>query len=212
MTLAVNPLDAHSLISAFGTAGVIAIIFAETGILLGIFFPGDSLLFTAGFFAAGHHSGIHLPLAALLPGTAIAAIAGAQVGYHLGRTAGPALFRRPDSRLFKQAYVERAREFFDRYGAGKALFLARFVPIVRTLMFPFAGVLREDARRFLFWNVVGGIIWTQLIVMLGFALGSSLKGTSIDTYILPIVFGIAVLSVVPVVIELRRSRTTPPAQ
>jgi len=205
--LAVNPLDAHSLISAFGTAGVIAIIFAETGILLGIFLPGDSLLFTAGFFAAGRHSGIHLPLAALLPGTAVAAIAGAQVGYHIGRTAGPALFRRPDSRLFKAAYVERAREFIDRYGTGKALFLARFVPIVRTLMFPFAGVLRVDQRRFVMWNVVGGLVWTQLVVMLGFALGSSLKGTSIDTYILPIVFGIAILSVIPVLLEIRRRST-----
>ena len=137
-----GPLDPESLIETVGLIGIFAIVFAESGLLIGFFLPGDSLLFTAGFLASAPSSvdeSLHLPLPALLVGCFIAAVAGDQVGYLFGRRVGPALFRRPDSRFFKQENVDKAQGFFDRYGA-KTIVLARFVPIVRTFAPIVAGV------------------------------------------------------------------------
>ncbi|MDQ6650142.1 MAG: VTT domain-containing protein [Actinomycetota bacterium] len=205
MNLAVNFLKADSVIQTFGLAGIFVILFAETGLLIGFFLPGDSLLFTAGLFAStGATAAVHLSLPVLLIGCPVAAILGAQVGYLIGRRAGPVLFDRTDNKPFKREYVDRAEHYFDRYGAGKAVVLARFVPIIRTFMNPMAGVLEMPARTFTLWNVVGGLVWTELVLVLGYTLGKSVKG--IDKYLLPIVAVIVVLSLLPVFREISKAR------
>jgi len=201
---AVNWLSAGSLISAFGTAGVIGIVFAETGLLLGVFLPGDSLLVTAGIAAGGGISGIKLPILPLLIGCAFAAVIGGLCGYVIGLKAGPLLFRKPDARIFRHEYVERAAEFLERFGWAKALVLARFVPIVRTFINPVAGVTGVPLPTFALWNLVGGVVWATGVVAIGYGLGSSVSG--LDRYLLPIIFIVIAASVVPVLREVRRSR------
>src|SRR3954451_17235352 len=186
------------LIETFGTLGLIGIIFAETGLLIGFFLPGDSLLVTAGLLASQGK----LNIAAILVGTALASIIGAQVGYFIGAKVGPSLFRRPDSKLFKQEYVDKSQAYFAKYG-GKTIVLARFVPIVRTFANVVAGVSRMDLRRFTVFNIIGGVVWTLGITMLGYGLGQI---DGIDKYILVIIFVIVVISATPVAIEFLRSR------
>jgi len=199
-----NLLDAGYLVRTAGTIGVIAIVFAETGLLAGFFFPGDSLLFTAGLFCApGRHHGAHLNLAIILPGVIVAAIAGAQVGYLIGRRIGPPLFRRPDSRLFKHEYVERPQPYFDRQGA-KTVLLARFIPIVRPFANPMAGVAAMDVRTFTIFNIIGGLAWAGGVTLAGYELGDHI--TNVDRYLLPIIGAIVVASFVPVAVELARAR------
>ena len=178
-------MSPRHLIETFGTIGVLAIIFAESGLLIGFFLPGDSLLFTAGLFSAPG-AAVHLNLAAVTVGCFFAAVAGAQTGYEIGRRAGPRLFNRPDSRLFRRAHVERAEAFFERNGA-KTILLCRFVPVVRTFATVIAGVAKMDA-------------WT----LLGYALGKSIH--NVDRYLLPIIGVIVVVSFVPVGLELLRAR------
>ena len=198
-------MDPRHLIETFGTLGVIAIVFAETGLLIGFFLPGDSLLFTAGLLAAStNKSSVHLNIVALLLGCAAAAIAGAETGYFIGRKAGPALFRKDDSRIFKREYVDKAEGHLARYGHGKAIVLARFIPIVRTFLNPVAGVLEVDSRTFTIWNVVGGVLWAPGVVLLGYILGSSVS--NVDRYILPAVVVIVGLSLIPVALEVRKHR------
>jgi membrane-associated protein len=208
-TLAFNPLDARSYLAAFGLLGVWGILFAETGLLLGFFLPGDSLLFLAGVAAshAGAALGVRLPLGWLLAGAPICAIAGAQLGHHLGARYGRRLFERPDSRFFKREYVEKAEQYFQRYGPAKAVVLARFIPIVRTFLNPVAGVLGMPARQFFVWNVVGGTLWTVGIIGIGTVLGDRLSATfPIDRYILPAVAVIVLLSLTPIAVEILRDR------
>lgn len=203
-SLAVNVLDAKDLIASWGTVGLVLIIFAETGLLFGFFFPGDTVLFLAGAFAASSKAGDpHISLGPLLVGVAIAAIAGAQVGYLIGRKAGPVLFDRPRSRFFNPKNVDRAHEVLHRYGEWKAIFLARFIPVVRTFMNPVCGVAEVPVRIFTIWNVIGGLVWTIGVTMLGYALGSKI---SIDKYIIPITLVIVVLSVIPILLEARKNR------
>jgi len=203
--VAVNWLDAHSLIAAFGVAGVISIIFAETGLLIGVFLPGDSLLVTAGIAAAGGlGESLDLPLLPLLVGCPIAAIAGAQLGYWIGVRTGPYLFRKPDARVFRREYVERAGHVLQRYGPGRAVFIARFIPVIRTFLNPVAGVLAMPPRTFVVWNVIGGIVWTVGILLLGYGLGSTVS--HIDRYLLPAIAVIVLLSVIPILREVRRRR------
>ena len=198
-------MDPRHLIETFGTLGVIAIIFAETGLLIGFFLPGDSLLFTAGLLASStNESSVHLNIVVLLIGCAAAAIVGAETGYFIGRKAGPPLLRKPDSRIFKREYVDKAEGHLARYGHGKAIVLARFIPIVRTFLNPVAGVLEVDVRTFTIWNVVGGLLWAPVIVLLGYVLGSSVSG--VDKYILPAVAVIIVVSLIPVGLEVRKHR------
>ncbi|WP_445548418.1 MULTISPECIES: DedA family protein [unclassified Frankia] len=201
--LALNILDPASLASTFGLAGLTVIVFAETGLLLGFFLPGDSLLFLAGAYSTTRTTAgqPHFHIGSVLAGVAVAALVGAQTGYLLGRRAGPVLFNRPDSRLFKQENVERTQEFLDRYGYGKAIILARFVPVIRTFMNPVAGVVGVPARAFTLFNVAGGLIWSLGVTLLGYTLGRSI---SIDRYIIPITLLIVVVSAVPVVREYRR--------
>ena len=207
----VNLFDAQSIISDLGLIGVLAIIFAETGLLVGLAFPGDSLLFLAGVAASGSGAAIlgnaQLPAAALFIGAPIAAITGAQVGHWFGSKYGRKLFDRPDGRVFNHQKVVATEKWLRKYGPGKAIVLARFVPFVRTLINPMCGVIGMSAKKFFLWNVVGAIIWTQLVIGLGFVLGEKLKG-SVDAYILPIVGLIVVISLLPVIAELFREWQT----
>ncbi len=206
--IALNLLDPKSIIATAGLIGVLAIIFAETGLLIGFFLPGDSLLFVAGIAASGTATavvGTQLSLPALLIGAPLCAIAGAQLGHWLGAKVGPHLFNKPESRFFKREYVERAEHYFEKFGPAKAVVLARFIPVVRTFLNPVAGVLEMPARRFFLWNVIGGLVWTEAIILLGYSLGDSLAG-SIDKYLLPAVALIILISFVPVLIEVARAR------
>lgn len=192
-------LDPRELLIAFGTIGLFAIVFAESGLFFGFFLPGDSLLFTAGLFAA--QGTLSLPV--ILVGCFVAAVAGDQVGYQFGKRVGPALFRRPDSRFFRQEYVHRAEHFFRKYGA-KTIVLARFVPIVRTFAPILAGVGTMPYRTFVTYNVVGGLLWAVGVTLLGYLLGELIP--DIDTYLLPIVALIVFLSLIPIGLEWWRSR------
>jgi membrane-associated protein len=211
--LAVNFLSATSMIQAFGTIGILAIIFAETGLLIGFFMPGDSLLFTAGVLTVpALAKGYHLSLAVLLIGTPIAAVLGAQLGHYIGAKAGPRLFSQSGSRFLRQEYLHRAEHHFQRYGEGKAVVIARFIPIIRTFLNPVAGALGMPARRFLLWNVIGGLFWTEAVLLVGHFLGQQLGvAFNIDKYILPIVLVIIVLSLIPVALEIWKVRKAGPA-
>jgi len=205
---AVNPLDPTSLIETFGTIGILAIIFAETGLLIGFFFPGDSLLFLAGVAASGsaaEAAGVQLPLGVLLIGAPICAIAGAQLGHFLGARYGPRMFNKPDSRFFRKEYVDKAEHYFEKFGPARAVVLARFIPIVRTFLNPVAGVLGMPARTFFVWNVVGALLWTVGVILLGYSVGARLEG-SIDRYLLPVIALIIFVSVLPILIEVYRHR------
>ncbi|WP_282203315.1 DedA family protein [Kitasatospora fiedleri] len=202
--LAVNPLDAGSLLGAFGALGIAVVMFAETGLLVGFFLPGDSLLFTAGLLCTtGAHSGPHLNLAQVLAAAVVGALAGAQTGYLIGRRGGRALLARSRGRRLHEG-AERAEEILDRYGHAKAVVLARFVPVVRTVLNPLAGALGVSARTFTLWQVVGGLVWTVGLVLAGYALGSSVP--NVDRYLLPIVALVIVVSLLPLALELLRSR------
>lgn len=204
-------MGATTILNWFGTAlpfGVLLVLFAETGILLGIVLPGDTLLITAGLWAADTHGNHpHPNIVLLVVCAAVGALAGAQVGYVLGRRIGAPLFARPDSRLFKRHYVERAEEIFERYGEGKAVVLARFVPGIRTLMNPLAGILEMPPARFAFWQVTGGLVWTVGVTLAAYAVGESIH--NLDHYLIPIAVAVAAVSLIPVVLELRRSRSRP---
>jgi membrane-associated protein len=198
-------LSPTHLLNTFGPFGLFVILFAETGLLIGIVLPGDSLLFTAGLLSATHrHGDVHLNLAAVVVAALLGAVLGAQTGYFLGRRAGPRLFNREDSRFFKQEYVERTREHLEKYGTSKAVVLARFVPVVRTLMNPLVGVAEVDQRAFTVANLVGGVLWGVGVSVAGFILGKSIS--NVDRYLLPIIAVIVVISLIPVVVEVRRTR------
>jgi membrane-associated protein len=196
-------LDGAHLVETFGLFGLLAIVFAETGLLLGFFLPGDSLLFAAGYAAAGGISGLHPHIVVVCAGVTVVAIAGAQTGFHLGRVGGPRLFERPDSRMFRKVYVEKAHEVVDRYGVGRAIVLARFIPIVRTFLNPMLGMSTVSAREFFLWNAVGGVLWGTGVTLLGYYLGQvSFIGDNLEVFAVLVV----VLSVVPLALELRKSR------
>ncbi|MDR8407703.1 DedA family protein [Nonomuraea sp. 3-1Str] len=202
-----------TLFGAFATIGVLVIIFAETGLLLGFFLPGDSLLVAAGIFSSASVAagmGIEpLSFPMLLIGAPLCAIAGAQLGHFLGARFGRRLFDKPDSRLFKREHVLRAEEFFDKFGPAKAVVLARFVPIIRTFMNPVAGVLEMPAKRFLLWNVIGGVVWVEGMLLLGHYLGDKVDPKAIDKYILPGVFLIVLISLIPIIFEVVKRRRSP---
>ena len=206
-----NLLDAHSIIADLGLAGVLAILFAETGLLIGLLFPGDSLLFIAGVAASGSAAallnGVSLSYPALLIGAPLAAIAGSQLGHFLGARYGRKFFDRPDGRFFNRSQVVKTEKWLKKYGTGKAIILARYVPVVRTLINPLCGIVRIKSSDFLIWNIIGAILWTDGIITLGYILGEKLKG-SIDTYLLPIVGLIIFISLLPVFLEVIREMRT----
>jgi membrane-associated protein len=192
--------DVRGLIQLGGLLAVFIIVFVETGLFVGFFLPGDSLLVTAGIFAATGD----LHLVALLAGASVCAVAGDQLGYWIGRRAGSALYRRPDSRLFKRKHLERAHAFYEKYGA-KTIVLARFVPIVRTFAPAVAGAAEMAYRQFVVYNVVGGLLWVWATVLLGYFLGRAIPG--IERYIHIVIVVVIFLSTLPGLIELYRART-----
>ncbi len=193
-------MDPKHLIEAFGTIGLFVIVFAESGILAGFFLPGDSLLFTAGLLAS--QGVLNLPL--ITAGCFVAAVAGDQVSFLIGRRAGPALFRRPDSRFFHKRNVERAQAYFAEHGP-RTIVLARFVPIVRTFAPVVAGVGQMEYRTFVTYNVVGGFLWAVGVTVLGYVLGESIP--DIDRYLLPAILVIVAASLVPVLREVLKMRS-----
>jgi membrane-associated protein len=204
--LAFNPLSADGYLSSLGAFGVFLVLFAETGLLIGFFLPGDSLLFTAGLLCTTNSTNsVHLNLAEVLPAAAAGALLGAQAGYWIGRRGGRALLARSGNRHLGHGVV-RAEEILNRYGQGKAIVLARFIPVVRTVLNPLAGILEVPARTFLLWQAVGGLIWSIGVTLAGYALGSSIP--NIDKYLLPIIAVIVVVSLIPLALELLRARRT----
>ena len=196
-------LSPEKLIDKGGLALVTAIIFAETGLLIGFFLPGDSLLFIAGFFASKPKGLPHLPvLPIVLVCLIVAAIIGNQIGYLIGKRVGPALFTRADSRFFKQANVNKAQAFFDRNG-DRTLILARFVPIVRTFVPVLAGVGAMEPKRFARFNIIGAVLWAGGVTTLGYFLG---QVDVIRNHVEIAVLALVAVSLVPVAIELIRHR------
>jgi membrane-associated protein len=193
-------LDPEHLLETFGTIGLFLIVFAESGLLIGFFLPGDSLLFTAGLLSSQDKLA---PFPVVLAGCFVAAVVGDQVGYAFGRKVGPALFKREDSRLFKQEYVEKAQVYFEEHGS-KTIVLARFIPIVRTFAPVVAGVGRMEYRTFVSYNVIGALLWAVGVTTLGYLLGESVP--DIDKYLLPIIGVIILASVAPVLWEIRKAR------
>ena len=185
-------IDIVSLIKTAGYVGIFGLVFAESGLLIGIFFPGDSLLFTAGILASQGYG--HIAILALVG--AVAAITGDSTGYWLGRKFGPRVFTRTDSFFLDRAHIERAQRFYDRYGA-KTIILARFVPIVRTLAPVLAGVGSMDYGTFITYNIIGGLVWGAGLPLAGYCLGNAIP--NIDHYLLPIIALIVVVSVLPAV-------------
>jgi len=191
--------DVRGLIQLGGLLMVCVIVFVETGLFFGFFLPGDSLLVTAGVFAAAGD----LNLAALLVAASVCAVIGDQVGYWIGRKAGRALYSRPDSMFFKRKHLERAHEFYEKYG-GKTIVIARFVPIIRTFAPPVAGAAEMTYRKFVFFNVAGGVLWVWSMVLLGFLLGRSVP--NLDRHIHLVIAIVVFLSVLPGIVEFYRAR------
>ncbi|MFG1809989.1 DedA family protein [Streptomyces sp. NPDC049040] len=202
MNLALGPswLSPDHLINTYGLWGVLLIVFAESGLLIGFFLPGDSLLFTTGLLVAG--GTLDRPLWLVAPLIALASVAGQQVGYLFGRKVGPSLFSRPDSRLFKMENIEKAHGFFEQHGS-KAIVMACFVPIIRTFTPIVAGVSRMNYRTFATFNVIGGTLWGAGVTLLGYWLGQI---TFVKDNIEAILVLVVLVSVVPLGIEYLRSR------
>ncbi len=192
-------LDPLFIIRTVGIVGVIIIIFAESGLLVGFFLPGDSLLFTAGFLASQDFINIWV----LLVGAILAAIVGDSVGYAFGKKMGDTIFTKKSSRFFSHDNVMRAKEYYDKFGK-KTIILARFIPVVRTFAPSLAGVAEMEYKTFLTYNVVGGFLWSTSLVVLGYVLGNVVP--DVDKYILPIVIIIVVVSIIPGAIHLYKDR------
>ncbi|HUY50627.1 MAG TPA: DedA family protein [Streptosporangiaceae bacterium] len=204
LVAALNPLSSTSLLTSLGALGVFLVLFAETGLLIGFFLPGDSLLFTAGLLCTStstHH--VHLSLPLVLLAAAAGALLGAQTGFYIGRAGGRPLLERNRNRYLRQG-AQRAEVLLARYGHGKAIVIGRFIPVVRTVLNPMVGALDVPTRTFTIWQVVGGLIWSIGVTVAGYALGSTIP--SIDTYLLPIIAVIVIVSLIPIALELFRNR------
>jgi len=193
-------IDLMGLIKTFGYLGIFTIVFAESGLFFGFFFPGDSLLFTAGLIASQGFLNIWI----LVPLIILGAILGDNVGYWFGAKVGPKIFTREDSFFFHKRHVERTHNFYLKYGA-KAVVLARFIPIVRTFTPILAGVGTMPYGTFLKFNIIGGVLWGAGVTLLSYFLGAIIPG--IDRYLLPIVISIIVVSFLPIAFEFFKSRT-----
>ena len=194
-----SPENLIGLFGAFAILGVCAIVFIETGLLVGFFLPGDSLLFTAGLLMAT--GVIQTPIWIAAPLIGLAAFIGDQVGYQIGKASGPRIFKRPDSRFFRQEYVDKTHEYFERFG-GRTIIIARFIPIVRTFAPVVAGVAKMPYRTFVTYNVVGALLWGVGVTLLGYWLGGF---EFVQNYIEPILIAIVVISAIPIFIELSRA-------
>ena len=199
MSAIISILNPHAIIAAVGIVGVIAVVFAETGLFFGFFFPGDSLLFTAGFLASQHQ----LSFAWLLVGAFVAAVIGDSVGYAFGKKVGPALFVKENSVFFDKKHITRAQHFYEKHGK-KTIILARFIPVVRTFAPIVAGIGNMTYRTFISFNVIGGFLWTWAMLWLGYGFGSIIPDP--DKYVIPAVIVIIIISVLPAVREILKKR------
>jgi membrane-associated protein len=201
-----NPENILNWLGPMALIGVILIIFAECGLLIGFFMPGDSLLFITGLFIAQGYIDTPIWLAALL--LAAAAVLGNAAGYWIGYVVGPKLFNKPDSKLFRKEYVDKTHEFFERYGA-RAIVLARFVPIVRTFITAMAGVGRMDFRVYMTYSTIGGLLWGAGVTYLGYGLGNV---PFVKDNIELILIAVVLVSAIPILIEyVRHKRQTVPS-
>lgn len=191
--------DLVSLIKTAGYVGLFLIVFAESGLFIGFFLPGDSLLFTAGFLASQGF----LNIWALAPLLFLAAILGDNFGYAFGKKVGPAIFSREDSRFFHKDHLERARIFYEKHGA-KTLVLARFLPVVRTFAPILAGVGRMHYPTFFFYNILGAALWALGMTWLGYFLGAAIPG--VDKYLIPIILVIITVSILPTLIHIIKNK------
>ena len=191
--------DIVTIVTNAGYLGIILIVFAECGLFFGFFLPGDSLLFTAGFLASQGHMNI----VELILFTVIAAILGESVGYIFGRRVGPMLFTWTKSRFFDPAHVHRAHAFFVQHG-NKAVFFARFLPIVRTFVPIVAGIAKMPSKQFTLYNIIGGIVWVSSMTLLGYGLGSHVKNA--DHYLYPIIITIILVSFLPALFEWHKAK------
>lgn len=187
--------------------GVAAVVFAESGLLIGFFLPGDSLLFATGFLIHAGILNVNIYLAVSI--IFVAAVLGDSVGYTFGRKLGPRIFRREDARLFKQAYVKKAQEFYEKHG-GKTIIIARFIPIVRTFAPIVAGAGKMEYRRFLLFNILGGFLWAAGVTFAGYFLGRLFEsmGLDIDHILLPIIALIILISILPPLIHIFKDPKT----
>ena len=202
-----NLFDANSVVSTLGLIGVLGIIFMETGLLIGLVFPGGEVVFLAGIAASGTGADIlgesKLSAPLLFTLAPIAAIAGGEVGYWFGQKYGRKFFERPNTRFFNSKMVETAEKWLIRYGPRKALIFGRFVPFARTLINPVCGVVNLERKLFSTWNAIGAVVWTQVAIGIGYFLGDLIEG-SVNKYLLPVVGMIIFLSVLPIIIDLLR--------
>ena len=209
LTPKMNLLDANSIVSTLGLIGVLGIIFMETGLLIGLVFPGGEVVFLAGIAASGTGTQIlgeaKLSAPLLFTLAPVAAIAGGEVGYWFGKKYGRKFFERPNTRFFNLKMVETTEKWLIRYGPRKALVFGRFIPFARTLINPVCGVVNLERKLFSTWNAIGAIIWTQVAIGIGYLLGDLIEG-SVDKYLLPIVGLIVLLSLVPMALETLRER------
>lgn len=192
--------DVQGIVRWGGTTLVCIIVFVETGLFVGFFLPGDSLLVTAGVFAGAGH----LPIVSLLLLVTLCAIVGDQLGYWIGRTAGQALYNRQDSFFFRRSHLQRAHDFYEKYG-GKTVILARFVPIVRTFCPPVAGAAKMPYSRYLLYDICGGFIWVGSMILGGYFLGRSVP--NIDKRIHWVILIVVFLSILPGIIGVLRARS-----
>ncbi|MCX6792928.1 MAG: VTT domain-containing protein [Candidatus Falkowbacteria bacterium] len=193
-------IDIISLVKAAGYLGLSGIIFAESGLLIGFFLPGDSVLFTAGFLAS---QGL-LDIKILIPLLFVCAVFGDSVGYTFGYRLGPKIFKKEDSFFFAKENIERAQLFFEKHG-GKTIILARFIPVVRTFAPIIAGVGKMKYGTFVFYNIIGGLLWAVGLLVLGYSLGNFIP--NVDRYLIPIILAIIIISVLPNIIHLIKNKT-----
>jgi membrane-associated protein len=199
--------DPAQLIADYGAIGIFVILFLETGFLLGLLLPGETLTIVAGAYSHQTVAGTpHPDLAAVMAAAALGAILGGQLGYLLGRRVGPSLLDRPDGRVFKRRYVDWTHEHFERYGP-RTLLIARFLPFIRTIVNPAAGIGRMDAGRFALFNAVGGVFWAVTVTMVGYVMGGLFN---VDRYALLVTIGVVVASVAMLMLHQlwQRSRTS----
>jgi membrane-associated protein len=204
-----NLLDASSVVSTLGLIGVLGIIFMETGLLIGLIFPGGEVVFLAGIAASGSGAAIlgdaKLSAPLLFALAPVAAITGGEVGYWFGKKYGRKYFMRADSRFFNNKMLVTTEKWLLKYGPRKVLIFGRFIPFARTLINPVCGVVNLDRRLFSTWNAIGAIIWTQVAIGIGYLLGEQLKD-SVNNYLYPIIAVIVLISLIPLVTRVYKER------
>jgi membrane-associated protein len=201
-------LSPEWIVGTLGVIGVFTVLFVEMGLLVGLVLPGDSMLFLAGVAASGAAAatiGVQLPFTVLLVGAPISTFLGSQLGYLIGWKLGPRVFNKVDSRFLTQQRVDQTQKWLLRYGVGKALFLSRFIPVVRTIINPMCGVARISPSKFLLANSITSIVWAAGFITLGYVVGQRIE-SSLDMFLLPVTLAIFILSLSPIFIELIRHR------